>query len=271
MAPLTTENDRNLIAAYIEAAERLRKLVDNSKGVRRDVLIARAQPILKQLIKLSNEFMRTDLPEHYKRGSKEAIKSLKKLGISKIDETFSATHTEAINLLVKEGQDNLGKAIKAVTDNLTRGLTIAEREALVSEVVSGAITGVDAKKAAVEALEQQQITGIRVANRTISIEQYAYTVVNTLTADAHNTAAIIRYAENGVGYFRRIERAEAPDRPCQWARNKVFSMAMSRFHTSIHANCRGSHEPILTVPEGVEVITSLDQVPEDVKKAMRIA
>lgn len=270
MAPITTENDRKLIAAYIEAAERLRKIVDASKGVRREVLIARMQPILKQLVELSNEFMRTDLPEHYKRGSKQAITQLRKLGKSKLDEAFSAKHTEAINFLIREGQDSLGKAIKAVQDNITQAMTIAQRQALVNEVISGAITGIDAKKAAVELLKEQNITGIRVGNRVISIEQYAYTVVNTLTADAHNTAAVIRYAENGVQYFRRIERDSAPDRPCSWSRNKIFSLALSRFHTALHPNCRGSHEPILTVPSGVEVITSYEQVPADVRKDMRI-
>lgn len=270
MAPITTENDRKLIAAYIEAAERLRRLLEVSEGVRREVLVARAQPILKQLVSLSNEFMRSDLPEHYRRGSKEAITALRKLGMTSINEAFSAQHTEAVNLLVREGQDSLGRAIKAVEDNIIRGITVAERQAIVSEVITGTITGVNARKSVEDALKSQNITGIRLSNRTISVEQYAYTVVNTLTADAHNTAAVIRYAENGVGYFRRIERAEAPDRPCQWARNKVFSMELARFHTNIHPNCRGSHEPILTVPEGVEVITSYEQVPADVRKAMRI-
>lgn len=272
MAPVTTENDRKLIAAYIEAAERLRKLFEVSGDVRREVLIARAQPILRQLVSLSNEFMRSDLPDHYKRGSKEAIRALRKLGMSNIDEAFSVQHNNAINLLVQEGQDNLGKAIKAIQDNIVQGLTIAQRQAIVSEVITGAITGVDAKKTAVEAFKVQNITGIRLSNRTISVEQYAYTVVNTLTADAYNTAAVIRYAENGVGYFRRIERAEAPDRPCQWARNKIFSMELARFHTSLHPNCRGGVEPVLSIGQldDSQIIRSYDQVPADVRKAMRI-
>ena len=53
-------------------------------------------------------------------------------------------------------------------------------------------------------------------------------LVGTVTAEAHNTGAVTRYAANGVGFARVIERRDAPDRTCQWRRGKVIGLADRR-------------------------------------------
>ena len=252
MKPIRTAEDEQLIAQFSELTDRLDRLIRNG-GPRRTVERA-ADDLIAQIELLSSAYLTTELSRHFKRGSNYAIEDLAKVA-KEVDTSFSDIHTELVQQQANQLQESYATAIGGVRRNVKTAIGAGVTAAILSALRGGnSDTNVD-------------VRSINIGGRNWNLEHYLSMATYTASAQTQNLGAAVRYMQNDVKYFRRIERASAPDRLCQWARNKIFSFDMTEFIGALHPNCFGGIEPVQK--QTGEVISSFDQVPNDVQKLIR--
>ncbi|QDT46175.1 hypothetical protein Pan258_01920 [Symmachiella dynata] len=270
MPPRISDAERRLISAYIEAANRVDQALRTiGKSPRKALLRAKINPIIQQLQSLTNEYLAKDLPEQFRRGSQEAVKQLKKHSEFKgdIDESFTQAHKNALQQIADDASLSFGRGLQELVKSADRAFSEARKQQIVTEILTSEVTGETANVKKI--LLDQGVTGIRTANRTLSVDHYTAMLTHTILAEAHNMGAATRYLQNGLGFARRIERADAPDYPCQWLRNKIVWLGEPRFVGPVHPNCFGAIQPYFG--DTTEALVSLDdpRIPEKVKTALR--
>ena len=78
-----------------------------------------------------------------------------------------------------------------------------------------------------------------VAPKTTDYEQkFADTLVRSISADAHNTGAALRYSANGMEFARVIERDTACP-ICSGMKDKIIWLGDPRLRPPYHPRCRG--------------------------------
>lgn len=189
-----------------------------------------------------------------------------------IDETFSLIHTEALQQLVDDATARFGSSLEAVRGSAKGVISDIVKRKIMQEAAVNAITGgADDTAKAKAILAADGVTSFRTKNgQNLKLEVYAATLMRTVISEAHNTGASLRYMQNGVKYGRCIERANAPDRPCRFFRNKYVNLAERRLYAPFHPNCMGGIAPVLKLPEGVVPFESIDdpRIPGDVQAAI---
>ena len=269
MPPKITAADRILVSAYAEAALRIERLLQSSDVRQSAILLGRVDSILAELRDISQRYVGTDLPEHFVKGSNEAIAKLTSLSsFGDIDTSFGPLHRETIQRIADGAADSFGNAVVSLRKSVELKISQAEKKRVVTELIAANVEGSDTTKAVKEALDDIGIIGVRAGERTLNLEHYASLVANTVLADAYNMGAATRYIANGVEYGRRIERADAPDKLCQWMRDKIVWLGEPRFVGALHPNCFGAIVPYFG--DTSQAIRSLDdpRVPEYVRKAL---
>ncbi len=268
MPPKDRPADERLLAAYREAALRISRTLQDANGRNRRILLRRIDIILQELEQLSLEYIQQGLPLHYKAGADEAIQQLRKVqGFGEIADAFGTIHVEAISVLAEDATLKFANALEAVRRESRSVLRAAEKQKVLGEIIASEIEGAaDPAKRVQEVLAEEGIVALR-GSRRWSLEDYSSMLVSTILAEAHNTGAMVRYAENGVGFAEVIEREEACP-ICGPMRGKVVSLADRRLMPPYHPNCRGGIRPFLSDPENP--ITSIDdpRIPSKTREYM---
>lgn len=243
MPPKITEADQRLMTAFQEAALRLDRILGSvsSPGDRRRAL-AQVEAVLSQLDQLSADYIREQVPLQYVKGSNEAIAQLRKLRgfTDTINETFTAIHQEALQQLADDAAQKFGSSLEGVRRSARSAITKSTKQAVMNKLIQNEIEGksnpaVDTQKV----LEDAGITAIQGSTRGWTLEDYASMLTHTVLADAHNTGAANRYVSNGVEYGEVVERADAPDKVCQWMRGKIVWLGDRRLLNPFHPRCMG--------------------------------
>lgn len=266
MPPKISDQEQRLISAYIEGANRIARLLASGKATSRTR--AQADAVLSQLRSVTKEYLGKGLPEQFRRGSAEAVKKLQGVKGLRIDETFTQLHKEALQQLSDDAALGFGRSLQEIKRDVERAITNSRKEEIIGEILASEVAGEDSAANVKKQFEDAGVIGIRTPTRTLSIEHYVSTITHTVLADAHNMGAATRYMQNGVQFGRRIERASAPDYPCQWLRNKIVWLGERRFVGAIHPNCMGGIAPYFG--DTSEAYRSIDdpRIPAEVRDAL---
>jgi hypothetical protein len=268
MPPKITDADWTLMAQYQEAALRLQRALETARTVRdRKRVLAQVEAVLRELEELTHGYLAENIPAQFKAGSEEAIAELGKLrGFGAIDETFSAIHQEAVQQLANDATLKFARAIQGTRDAAEIKIGEALKQQLVNELIQSEIQGTAPRTKQV--FQEAGITAFQSPSRGWSLDDYADMLTHSITAEAHNTGAMTRYLSNGVQYAQAIERVDAPDRLCQWMRDKIIWLGERRFIAPMHPRCFGGIKPYLGDP--ADAYRSLDdpRIPEDVRKLL---
>lgn len=269
MPPEITDSEQRLTAAYREAALQISRSLQDFNGRNKASILRRISLILAELDRMSAEFLQSNLPAIYKDGADEALRELRQFsGFDQVNGTFGEIHTEAIKQLVSDATLKFANALEAVRRESVSALRTAEKQQVMQKIVTNEIQGKNATGDVKQALADAGITALRSKNRTWTLEDYSAMLVATVTADAHNTGAAIRYAENGVGFAQVIERSTAPDPTCQFMSGKVISLADRRLLPPYHPHCRGGIKPFLGEPDKPLMSADDPRIPGDVRKML---
>lgn len=266
-------SDERLLVAYTEAANQMLRILSTANGRNRQRILAQIDAILSQLDELTAEYIQEGLPEQFRRGSDEAIRELRKVsGFGEIDSTFGLIHTAAIQVLADNARLSFGNSLQATRNGIASRLTSLEKERVLREIIQKEISGqVNVRLNVRDIFAEQGISGFRTSNgRSISLEVYANTLVETLVAEAHNTGAITRYVANGITVGRVIERETACD-ICFPMKNKLIALDVPALAPPYHPHCRGTVVPVIQPKNSEYVIKSADdsRIPSNVRKFMR--
>lgn len=270
MPPRVTDPDRKLIAAYSEAALRLRRALDGATSANRRRLLALVDSYLNELDALTGKYVRENLVQHFRDGSTEAIEQLKKIrGFGTIDEEFGLIHREAMQALADDAVESFGNGLTTAKRSAKKAINQATRRQILTETIASDVQGQSPTERVKRILLDQGITALQSGNRRWTLEHYASMLTNTLIADAHNQGAATRYVSNGVQYVEVIERVTAPDITCQTMRGKIVKLGDSRLIPPLHPNCFGGIKPFMGDPTGA--IESVDdpRLPAEVRAMLR--
>jgi len=269
MPPRISDAERRLIAGYTEAAHRVERLVREAKPAQKRFLMTSVDAVLRSLEDLTRGYIRDDVPAQFLRGSDEAIKQLRQIRSKvEIEQTFTQVHKAAVQQIADDASQSFGRSIVELRKTVERTVSTARKQEIINELIIAEVSGTNAKDQVKKVFEDADVFGIRVGNRTLSLDHYAAMLSHTIVAEAHNVGAATRYVSNGVEYGIRIERADAPDLPCQWMRNKVIWLGETRFVGPIHPNCMGGIKPYFG--DTSQALRSLDdpRIPEKVRTAL---
>lgn len=267
MPPKIRPADERLIAAYREAALRINRTLADLTPRNKRVILRRIDIILGELDRMSAEYVQQALPLHYRDGSDEAVRQLQNLrGFSdEIDETFGSIHREAMKALADDAKLKFANALEGVRRSSQSLISRELKQKIIGQLLVSEIEGAANPAGRVqEVLEQEGIVAIQGRNRNWTLEDYSAMLTHTVLADAHNTGSATRYVANGIQFARVIERADAPDRTCQWMGGKVVFLGDRRLLNPYHPNCMGGLSPVFG--EQPDAIMSLDdsRIPGDV-------
>lgn len=268
MPPKPTTGDERLIAAYHEAALRIERLLQQATPRNRRTIMRQINAVLAELETLSSEYVHQELPARFKEGSEEAVRLLTK-DLESIDTSFSGIHKEAIQALAEDASMKFAGTIENARRESQSLLTKIQKQKVIGSLIVSEIEGAsNPAQRVTEVLQEERVTGLRTSNnRRITLENYAETLVNALLGEAHNTGAATRYAVNGVGFVRVIEKETACP-ICSPMDDKIVSLADPRLLPIYHPHCRGGIAPFLGEPE--DPIMSIDdaRIPEKTRAAM---
>lgn len=266
---LSTAADK-LIAAYQEAALRLERILKAATTPKdRKAALARVNSLLSELEALSADYIQQEIPLQYKEGSQEAIRELQKVRGLVVDDTFTATHREALQALADDARLKFASSIQSVRNGVAAKFRAADRQQIMTKLITSEIEG-DAlpQKQVKILLEQSGVTGVQTRRGTIALEDYASMLTHTVLAEAHNTGAANRYISNGVQYGEVIERGDAPDYVCQWMRGKIVWLGDRRLINPFHPRCYGGIKPFFGDTSKAIKSPEDPRIPAEVKKAM---
>lgn len=269
MPPRISDAERQLIAGYTEAAGRIERLVREAQPKRKRFLMTRVDAVLRSLEDLTRGYIQNDIPAQFLTGSNEAIKQLRQIRSRvEINESFTQVHKEAVQQIADDASLSFGRGVLELRKSVERTVSTARKQEIINELIIAEVSGASATERVKKIFEDADVFGIRVGNRTLSIDHYASMLAHTIVAEAHNSGAATRYAANGVEYGIRVERADAPDAPCQWMRNKVVWLGEPRFVGPVHPNCMGGIKPYFG--DTSQAYRSIDdpRIPEKVRKVL---
>lgn len=272
MPPRISDADRRLLAAYHEAAIRLQRILQEAKGTRAQrMVLRRVDELLGELDSLTAGYVALAIPVHFRDGSEEAIAHLRRLSgfTEEIDEEFGTLHKEAIQRLADDAALRFASALEGVRRESQSLIAAAQKQKIVTELIVSEIEGAPNPAQRVkEILEEEGLVALRSTTRKWTLDDYASMLTHTLLAEAHNTGATTRYLANGVEFARIIERPDAPDRTCQWMRNKVVWLGDTRLLNPYHPHCMGGIAPFSGEPEDPILSADDPRIPADVRSML---
>lgn len=187
-----------------------------------------------------------------------------------IDGTFGVIHTQALKALSEDAKLKFANTLEGVRRGARSAVSAAAKQHVIGKLLVAEIEGAsNPAKLVSDAFKEQEITAFQGKNRAWTLEDYAAMLTHTVLAEAHNTGAATRYATSGVQFVQIIERADAPDRTCQWMRGKVVSLSDPRLLNPFHPNCMGGFVPVVGEIPANPLLTADDpRIPADVRKML---
>lgn len=209
-------------------------------------ILQRLNAILAQLDEMTADYVDEDIAHQFRIGSAAALADLRKLNIPDLSTEFTPFHREAVKQLADDARLRFGAAIEAVRRDATLKLSAATKEMVLQEMLVKELQGgLNPTKAVQDILKNQGITAVRTRNgRQIGLEDYADTLVRSISTEAHNAGAVARYVENDVQYGRVIER-ETACKICLPMRGKIVWLGDPRLRPGYHPRCNGGIEPVI--------------------------
>jgi hypothetical protein len=251
MPPSISAADERLLAAYQEAALRIQRTLQELNPRNRRIVLQRIDSILSELENLSASHIQDALPAHFRSGSEEAIRELKKLkGFGdQIDETFGTIHTDALNALAQDASLKFASTLKSVQQSARTLVTSSMKQQIIGKLLVAEIEGSSNPAQTVkDFFADQGVTALQGRKRNYTLEEYSGLVTHNILADAHNLGAATRYTVNGIEYARRIERADCC-KICQPLRDKIIWLGDPRLLPPSHPWCYGGIAPVLGKPD----------------------
>lgn len=270
MKPELTDADERLIAAYTEAALKMSRELASFRNPRdRTRILQRINAILSQLDQMTADFVRDDIADHFKNGSAIALAELRALKVPDLDGEFTPIHREAVQQLAEDARLRFGSAIQAVKRDAALKLSEATKEHILQQMMVRELAGgVNPTAAVKDIIQNQGFTAIRTSNgASRSLEDYADTLVRSISADAHNEGAASRYAANGIEYARVIER-ETACKICLPMRNQIVWLGDPRLRPKYHPRCEGGIAPVQGIPDNPIRSPDDPRIPQATRDAM---
>lgn len=164
----------------------------------------------------------------YREGSDAARSDLVRLGRGPVSRDLGGIHLDAVRVLYESLTDTLDGAITHVGRKANDTL----RKATLHEVLVAQLAGTDRRGTATALEENLRSRGIEgfedSRGRGWTLERYARMASATTAHEASTTAALNRYAENGIDLVRWVARPEmGRESPCDECRKldgKVYSI-----------------------------------------------
>jgi|GEM_PF-6218771 len=170
--------------------------------------------------------------------------------------------------MAEDAKLRFADAIQTVKRSATMRLSEATKELIMQKMIVDQIQGLNPTKAVKGILEQAGVAAVRTRNgRSITLEDYADTLVRQVTGEAQNAGAAARYTANGVEYARVIER-ETACKICQGMRGKIVWLGDPRLRPLYHPRCEGGIEPIVGKPENPIMSPDDPRIPQVSRDAM---
>lgn len=226
---------------------------------------ARRAAIVKQLNIIAAEthmdlhaWAVTQIPAFYEAGAFEAGKDLVKGGqVVDMYKNFATIHKEAIASLVNETSADIASAMQGFSKMTQRMINQATRDALLTQVATGKITGESHKEIAkgiVSELKKNGMTAITdKAGKNWDLANYGKMLARTKLTQAHNSGVMMRLAAEGNDLVIVSDHISACPL-CQPWENKVLSVSgNSKEYPSLataqgdglfHPNCRHAISPL---------------------------
>lgn len=206
---------------------------------------------------------------NFKNGSALALAELRKLKLPDLDGSFSDFHREAVQALADDARLRFGNAIEMVRREATVRMSAATKEHILQTLMTNELKGgLNATKAIEDILKNQRVTAIRMSNGAErGLEDYADMLVRSLSADAHNAGAAMRYTANGVEYARVIER-ETACKICLPMRDQIVWLGDPRLRPKYHPRCEGGIAPVIGKVENAIMSPDDHRVPAATREAM---
>lgn len=149
-------------------------------------------------------------------GSDAARSDLVKLGRGPVSRDLGGIHLDAVRVLY----ESLTDALDAAITHVGRKANDALRKATLHEVLVAQLAGTDRRGTATaleDNLRSRGIEGFQDSKgRGWTLERYSRMAAATTAHEASTTAALNRYAENGIDLVRWVARPEmGSDSPCE--------------------------------------------------------
>ena len=107
MPPKVSGADERLMSAYREAALRLNRILSQAGTARRTVVLRQVDALLAELDELTAKYIQAEIPAHFREGSADAVRELRKVAGFDVDATFATVHREAVQALADDAAMNL--------------------------------------------------------------------------------------------------------------------------------------------------------------------
>lgn len=186
----------------------------------------------------------TIMPESYRHGVQEAMKTLKKFGFK--DEPLGAIHAAQINALVSDASLDFGTGLMGVRKSSNGIMSRVLQEQLRDRITEGVAAGKGIPVIAAKIVDDFKDVGFSVfvdrGGKKWSLKRYAEMLTRTHIIRAANEASLKRAGELGVTIFQMSTHAGTPDEACLIVEGKFYDTTGKRYphppSMPIHPNCR---------------------------------
>ncbi len=191
----TIQESYKVIVSQIEGAT-------NFGVANRKQILAQIDQELENLGVDVNEFLKTELPEYYKQGARDAVLQLQHIGADiAVADGFNKVHLEAIKALVSDSARSFADAMQGVSRS-AQGLLSDQVKAEITQKLATGMTQGSALKTVTKdikrTLQNEGLSALKdKRGATWSLDRYAEMLFRTKAVEARNSGMINRLVQNG--------------------------------------------------------------------------
>ena len=225
---------------------------------KRKAILKQLDEFVQQADKSVQDWVKVEIPTFYEMGMYQANSDLFERGVQvNIKPSLAKFHEEAIVSLSQDAYSNIASGLEGITKTGKRFVEMGTRQALVSKIAMGQITGdtrKDISKAIKQELQESGITSfIDRGGKGWSLDAYTSMLARTKLTQAHNSGLTNRMLESGYDLVMVSSHFGACElcRPYEGkilsisGRNDAFpSMDDAQANGLFHPNCRHTFAPI---------------------------
>lgn len=168
----------------------------------RKVILAQIDKTLEDLGVNVNEFIRTKIPQYYKKGANQAVQQLTDMGYEVPVKTgFNVIHRQAIAQLVSETSSSFADSIQGVARSASMLLNKQIKAEIKQRIATGVLSGQalkDSVNSIKQTLEDQGLSAlVDKSGKQWQLDSYAEMLYRTKTVEARNMGMANRMVENG--------------------------------------------------------------------------
>jgi hypothetical protein len=250
-------NTQKLLGAYRTATRELEGVIERTDPRKptiwiRKVVLVEIDEITEKLDEKTLDWLTTEIPKEYKKGSFEAISESKKQGLELKQTAFGQIHKEAVETLVEDAYLDFANGMEGVKRAGREFVSEIAKMKINERIIVGQIKGESLytiKREVKKLVEKRGFTAlIDRGGKRWKIDKYAEMLVRTHVIKANGAGTKNRLLENEVDLIEISKHASACP-ICQPYEGNIYSLSGNDKKRGkapelpIHPNCKHSYLP----------------------------